>query len=152
MLKMSRRYANALLEFAVEHGLEETYRQAIMLIVSGKMSADNAIQPLKSFLEAVPANDIENILYIFVDLARKEMDMLATEIISAVPLTQQQLQKLEEKLIRMFRKQLDITTTVDPSLLGGLRIIVGNTVFDESIKRRLQDMKGSVYKGVYFKQ
>lgn len=154
MLKLTKRYANALLTYAEEQGLGEIYRQALLLVVSGnKPTAQHAAgTALGVFLAEVPAEEVEPVLYAFLDLARKRMDMLKTEIISAVPLTQQQLSTLEEKLIRMFQKQLDITTAVDPSLLGGLRIIVDNTVFDESIKRKLFDMKNSVYKGVYFKQ
>jgi F-type H+-transporting ATPase subunit delta len=79
------------------------------------------------------------------------MHLVPVEVISAVPLTEQQLYDIEVRLIRMTRKQLDIRTTVDPSLLGGLRIIVDNTVIDQSIKRKLSDLKKAVYEGVYLR-
>ena len=76
-------------------------------------------------------------------------DVLDVEVISAVPLTMEQLARLERKLILMFRKQLSITASVDPSILGGLKVIADNTVLDDSIRRKLIDMKARIYKGVY---
>jgi len=153
MLKLTSRYATALLEFAQERGLEDIYRQALLVVVKKAPARSwEATGALAEFLQHVPPKEVEPVLYRFLDLAREKMDLLEVEVISAVPLTGKQLATLEEKLIRIFRKQMEITTTVDPSILGGLRVIVGNTVLDDTIKRKLADMKNSVYKGVYFKQ
>lgn len=152
MLKLTNRYANSLLEYAEEQGLDEIYRQALLFVMQRKHEEAEAPGALGEFLRHVPKNEITAVMYKFLDLARQRMDIMEAEVISAVPLTPPQLAELEAKLIRIFHKQMDITTTIDPSLLGGLRIIVGNTVIDESIKRKLQDMKINVYKGVYFKQ
>lgn len=154
MIKLTNRYAKVLLDFAEEHGLEEIYRQALVIVLSGSADPGHVPEAIGEFLELIPggSDEIMAVLYSFLDLARERMNLLAVEVISAVPLTREQLASLEKKLILMFRKQLDITATVDPSLLGGLRVIAGDTVLDDSIKRKLTDMKQSVYEGVYFKQ
>lgn len=154
MLKLTHRYAKALLEYAEEHGLEALYRQALTYIVSGGHDPAQMPEALRAFTELIPGGEeeISAVLYAFLDMARERMDLLECEIISAVPLSHEQLVKLEERLILMFRKQLDITTTVDASLLGGLRVIVGNTVLDDTIKRKLMDMKTGIYEGVYMSQ
>jgi len=71
------------------------------------------------------------------------------EVISAVRLTAQQRQSLEIRLIRMLKKRLSLRFTVDPDLLGGIRIVADNIVIDDSIKRKLQDMKSHMVKGVF---
>lgn len=154
MLKLTHRYANALLEFAEEHGLEEIYRQALTMVLSGNLEPEATPQAIGEFLTLVPGGREErsNVLYAFLDMARERMNLLACEIISAVTLTSDQIARLEKKLILMFRKQLDITLTVDPSLLGGLRVIADNTVLDDSIRRKMRDMKNKIYEGVYFGQ
>ena len=73
------------------------------------------------------------------------MNLADAEVFSAVPLTQDQLEKLVKKLTGIFNKQLDIKTNVDPSLLGGIKVIVGNTVMDDTIKRKLKDIKKNIY-------
>ena len=151
-LKLARRYALALLEFAQDRGLPLVYRQVLLLMLEDSPSAKKASDPLREFLQAVPPSDVEQVLTLFLELSRKQMNLVPVEVISAVPLTEQQLYDIEVRLIRMTRKQLDIRTTVDPSLLGGLRIIVENTVLDQSVKRKLADLKQVVYKGVYLRQ
>lgn len=150
-LKLARRYAFALLSFAQDRGLPLLYRQALLLVLDDTLSVEQAPMPLAEFLQAVPPEEVEQVLALFLELARDEMDLVPVEIISAVPLTDQQLYEIEIRLIRMTRKQLDIRTTVDPSLLGGLRVIVGNKVLDQSIKRKLSDLKKAVYEGVYLR-
>jgi F0F1-type ATP synthase delta subunit len=148
--KLARLYALSLLEFAGRHELSEVYRQVSALILSGEIKAENAESDgLRKTLEQIPPDELEDALLQFISLARARMDRYPVEIISAVPLSREQQYKLELRLIQMLRKQLDISNTVDPDLLGGLRIIIDNTVIDHSVKRQLQDMKQAVYKGVF---
>ena len=70
------------------------------------------------------------------------------EVYSAVPLSQEQLRALEIKLARMLGRRADIAAQVDPSLLGGVRVVAGDTVYDDTIKRKLSDMKRSIYEGM----
>jgi len=73
-------------------------------------------------------------------------------IISAAPLTEAQHEAVKQKLISEYGNKISIVTSVDKTLLGGLRIIAGHNIIDNSIKKRLADMKKNVFKGVYFKQ
>ncbi|MCL2165770.1 MAG: ATP synthase F1 subunit delta [Clostridiales bacterium] len=143
-------HALSLLEYAERKGLTDVYQRIWALSRSGRVQAENAhTEELKELLQAVPEEDLENVLKHFLDIARGKMESLPVEIISAVPLSREQLYKIQVNLIRNLRKQLSVTTTVDPSLLGGIRIIVENAVIDHSVKRRLSDMKEAIYEGVY---
>jgi len=147
---MNRLYALALLDYAETEGLNEVFQQIWSLVLSGSIRADNAeTEGLRGVLTQVPQDDLENVLLQFIEIARGRMDTHMAEVISAVPLTNEQLYRLEVKLIQRLRKQLIITTTVDPSLLGGLRIVVDDMVIDHSVKNRLHEMKQAVYRGVY---
>jgi len=148
MLDLTRRFAAALMEYAEENGLRLIYQQALACF-----SEVDAVppEPLGAFMKNVPSEIALDVLGRFLDLAHGVLDILDARIISAVPLTPEQLEGLTQKLNSRFHKHLNITTTVDPSILGGVRVIVGNMVIDDSIKRKLQEMKKSVYKGVYLK-
>lgn len=154
MDKMTRRYASALLEYARENNLlEEIYRQALPLAAE---RPDREVIPisqeLSAFLRFILESDVQPIMRSFVELAREELGILDVEIISAVPLTPLQIARVEEKLILMSGKQVDIATTIDPDIIGGLRIIAGQTVIDNSVKSQLYRMKERLYEGVYFAQ
>lgn len=49
--------------------------------------------------------------------------------------------KIKEKLEDRFKKKFKIYIEPDASLLGGMQIIIGNTVIDGSVRRRLDELK-----------
>ena len=59
--------------------------------------------------------------------------MTAT-VVSAVPLTTEQINKITQKLISSLNKQIQIETQIDPSIIGGLKIRVGDRILDASIE------------------
>ena len=100
----------------------------------------------------MPPSDIEPVLRKFEQFARKKLNLLDVTVYTAVPLSEPQQKELEQKLIGQFGNHISMVIKIDESLLGGLRIVAGHSVIDNTIKKRLADMKKNVYRGVYFKQ
>jgi F-type H+-transporting ATPase subunit delta len=63
---------------------------------------------------------------------------------TAVPLSETETDEIKQKLGVMFGKQIDITTEIDPSLLGGVVARVGDKVIDGSVSRRLENLKREI--------
>jgi F-type H+-transporting ATPase subunit delta len=59
---------------------------------------------------------------------------------SAFPLTDAQLGEITAALERHFARKIEATVNVDPALIGGARITVGDTVIDASVQAQLQAM------------
>ncbi len=66
------------------------------------------------------------------------------EIHSAFPLTDAQLADVKQAMEKRFGRKLDASVVVDPSLIGGVRVVVGDEVLDTSIRARLQQMKAAL--------
>lgn len=66
------------------------------------------------------------------------------EVRSAISLTEDQKTRLATALASATGKQVEVKVIVDPSLKGGLVAQVGDTVFDGSIKRRLDQLKNAL--------
>ena len=81
----------------------------------------------------------------------EEHDKLDVKVFSAINLSPSQRSRLESKLERVFDRKINMILRVDPSLLGGLRIVAEHTVIDNTIKTRIADMKKNIYRGVFFK-
>ena len=62
-------------------------------------------------------------------------------IVSAFPLDATQQADLAKTLEKRFGRQLKTTVTVDSSLIGGVRVTVGDEVLDTSIVARLEQMR-----------
>jgi F-type H+-transporting ATPase subunit delta len=62
------------------------------------------------------------------------------DIQSAFEITPAQLAALAASLEKKFGRKLNPTVTVDPSLIGGVRVVVGDEVLDTSVRAKLQQM------------
>ena len=153
------RYVNDLFNYAAYTSEEEIIDKPRLLeyynyattIMRGE-EVENLPKDFRSFLDMLSPQDAEAILIKFLDRARDELNLLDVRIFSAVQLNSAQRTKIEEKLEDIFGKEVSTIFRVDPSLIGGLRVIAGNAVLDNTIKTRLADMKKNIYKEVYLKQ
>jgi len=62
-------------------------------------------------------------------------------ISSAFPIEPAQLAEVVATLEQRFGRKLEPKVEIDPSLIGGIRVTVGDEVLDTSVKARLQKMK-----------
>ena len=62
------------------------------------------------------------------------------DIVSAFEISGDQLAQLVATLEKKFGRKLNPTVTVDPSLIGGVRVVVGDEVLDTSVRAKLQQM------------
>jgi len=60
---------------------------------------------------------------------------------SAFPIGAAELAQLGTTLEKRFGRKLQLTVQQDPSLIGGIRVVVGDEVLDTSVKARLEQMK-----------
>jgi F-type H+-transporting ATPase subunit delta len=66
---------------------------------------------------------------------------------SAVPLAEGELESLRETLARSLQATPVITAEVDPALIGGLVVQVGDVVYDGSIRNRLEQLRHRLIQG-----
>jgi F-type H+-transporting ATPase subunit delta len=69
---------------------------------------------------------------------------ISGEVISAEKLSAKQLTDLKAALKSAMGSTVSLTTSVDPSLLGGLIVKVGSRMMDNSLKTKLQNLKVSM--------
>jgi F-type H+-transporting ATPase subunit delta len=62
-------------------------------------------------------------------------------VYSAFPIAAGQLGTVAQALEKRFGRKLNVTVQEDPSLIGGIRVVVGDEVLDTSVKARLEQMK-----------
>jgi len=62
-------------------------------------------------------------------------------VYSAFPIGADQLGNVTRALEKRFGRKLNVAVQEDPSLIGGIRVVVGDEVLDTSVKARLEQMK-----------
>lgn len=99
----------------------------------------------KKFLGLLAANSrvsaLNGSITAFHRLAAKHRGTVAAEVTTAVELTRDQRKDLQAALRQALGKDPEITTRVDPSILGGLRVKVGSRLYDASLRSKLDQMK-----------
>ncbi|MCX4819409.1 F0F1 ATP synthase subunit delta [Streptomyces sp. NBC_01142] len=72
-------------------------------------------------------------------LAAARRDRMVAVVVSAVPLTDQQKQRLGAGLARIYGRQMHLNLDVDPEVLGGISVRVGDEVINGTIADRLEE-------------
>ena len=65
-------------------------------------------------------------------------------VYSAFPIDGQALADLTTTLEKRFAQKLKVQVQLDPTLIGGVRVVVGDEVLDTSVKARLEQMKAAL--------
>ncbi len=104
-----------------------------------------------TFLDLLVSKERERILPdIAADFGRlrdEKEGIVSVEVTSAVQLGLPQEQKLREKLEQFTGKKIRIRVTLDTALKGGLRVQIGDTVLDASIRRQLEMLRAKFLEG-----
>ena len=112
---------------------------------------DGADPVIVNFLDLL----IENHRMPVIFRVRREYDALWEEenrrlpvtITSAVELDQATVQSIGDAIGRQTGQQVELTANVDPDVLGGLVVRVGNSILDASIRNRLEQLRKQVARG-----
>ena len=116
-------------------------------VVSG--IAGNDLSPkLRNLLSTVIDNGrlavLPEIASQFRTLVNDRGGVADAQVVSAFPLDAGQQASLAKVLEKRFGRQLKVSVTVDASLIGGVRVTVGDEVLDTSVVARLEQMRAAL--------
>lgn len=80
----------------------------------------------------------------FDDLWAEENKRLPVQITSAVELDEETVRQLGDRISEQTGRQVELTSSVEPDILGGIVVQVGNSVLDASVRNRLQQLRRQV--------
>jgi F-type H+-transporting ATPase subunit delta len=99
----------------------------------------------QNFLRAVIDNGrlaaLPEIAHQFREMKNAQGGSSDAVVYSAFPIAAEQLGSVAQALEKRFGRKLNVTVQEDPSLIGGIRVVVGDEVLDTSVKARLEQMK-----------
>ncbi len=118
------------------------------LLLIDRIVAGRASETFTNFLRVLARHDRLNLLPLILAQCGIEFEKRSgrgrVQIVSAHPLSEDALQKIRERLATELPFQPILEPVVDPDILGGLRIRVGDTVYDGSLRARLKQLRHRV--------
>ena len=80
----------------------------------------------------------------FDELWAKEQNLLEVSVTSAVELDEETVKGIGKKIEEQTGQRVELSSAVDPDLIGGIVIRVGNKILDASVRNRLERFRRSV--------
>ena len=144
---------DALARIADDQGLRQfaaspkVSEEQVFGLVTGVAGSD--LDPkLRNLLSIVIENGrltvLPEIAVQFRSLVNERAGSADAQIVSAFPLDAAQQLELVQVLEKRFGRQLKAQVEVDPSLIGGVRVTVGDEVLDTSVRARLEQMRAAL--------
>ena len=75
---------------------------------------------------------------------QEENRLLPVQITSAVKLDDETVEHIRDQIAEQTDRTIELTADVDPDILGGIVLRVGNSILDASIKNRLETLRRQV--------
>lgn len=81
---------------------------------------------------------------LYEDARRSHEGVLEARIVSAQPLSDEQTARLVARLEAKYRRKVSVRIEIDPRLIGGVKIMVGDKVIDATVRGRLDQMAAAL--------
>jgi F-type H+-transporting ATPase subunit delta len=167
----AKRYALALFQLAQEHNqlahVEEDLREVKVvfkensglqaMFASPKLSLDRkkelvrelfgkanplVVNTLQVLIDRKRINETVEVANEFTVLSNEAQGIADAKVFSTRPLTDDERASISTAFAKKIGKQsLRIENEIDPSLIGGIRVQIGNNIFDSSISAKLDRLK-----------
>lgn len=177
--KVNRRYAKALLDFAMESNLlDEVYQDVVVIHqligaspelkavlkspvimpkqkegVIEKVFGGHISQSTMNFLKLAVRRGREGVLeetmFSFVEQYRVVRGIKEATVTSAVPLSEGQLKDIQERLVERTAMTIEMVEKVDPAVLGGVKVKIGDLQFDATVSKQLESLKRALKENIY---
>jgi len=80
-------------------------------------------------------------------LVRKSRGIVAATVTTPTPLSEQELAAVKKRAEQLAGGHVELSTATDPSLLGGLRVRIGDLQIDASVSGRLERLRARLVQG-----
>jgi len=80
----------------------------------------------------------------FETLWDSENNLIPVEVTSAIELSKRTVEDIGKRIGEQTGQQVELTSTVDPDILGGIVLRVGNSILDASVRGRLEQLRKEI--------
>lgn len=170
MNEIASRYGTALFSLALERNSVSEYQEEvkelkriflensdfIMVLGSSFETIENRISMVEKSLPGVN-DDILSLIKILIENNRVNIlldvftsfNSVCNEyrgvdeglVYSTIPLDEQTINKIEEKISQIESRKVELLNKIDPSLIGGVKVVINGHIYDGSIKNKIEMMK-----------
>lgn len=170
------RYATALLELAIEEKKVSEYKESLAtlfdvfnkdesvikylesffedndkkFVIVDQMCKPFELKHLSSFMKLIVSKHLiihfKELYKTFNKLANEELGIEEGFVYSTYKLSKEEIEKISKSLEVRTTRKVELTNLIDESLIGGVKVIIKDRVYDGSVKYKLESMKSKLIK------
>lgn len=171
---VARRYGGALYDYALEQDARDAIRTdcaAILALIHGSKElaefvADPTIPPqdeentlialfdgkvdpstmrfLRFLASKRRLDQLPGVCAVFEQRVCEELGIIKVAVTAAHELSESQATAMKDRLAARYKKEIDAEIVVDPALIGGFKVKVGDQIFDHSLATKLKRFEENV--------
>jgi len=123
-------------------------RRAVLRAVSERLGLDGVLRNFLVYLvDQRRLVAFDAICDEYARLADEAAGLVKARVTAAAPLDDAQRQRLQGALAARTGRQVELDVSVDPNLIGGAVAVVGNVVFDGSLRTQLAQLRDTLSRG-----
>ncbi len=100
---------------------------------------------LKIIINNNQSNELLNVIKKFNHLSESYLGVNKVDIITAAKLSDQELNELSQTLSGVLNNSPAINNITDPNIIGGMKLRVGNNIFDNSVNYQINQLKKTLH-------
>jgi len=118
----------------------EEKKDIVENVFGGKIN-EEVLSFLKIVMDKQRGREISAITKAYEERVYKHKGIEKATVVSAVPISDENMKAITEKLEALTGKSIEMTSKIDKTILGGVMVRVGDRVIDGSLKSRLENVK-----------
>ena len=127
------------------HVLIENDKKIQLLDQSFKGNVDQyVLNFLKLLVQSRRIRYIDDIVKSYINLSNQYLGIEEGMIYTPYELTDQQIQDIEKAISQKENKKVTLKVSIDPSLLGGIKVQIANRIYDGTIKNKVEMLKNEL--------
>jgi len=131
-------------QFLLTKRISSDLKKEILLSIFKDLINESEIDLIIYLMEGIDLRYIKLITEKYKKLISDSRGNVKVEVVTAEQLSNLDLTDIEEKINSKINGSVIISNTVDKNILGGIKLKVGNTLIDGSIKTKLDKLKQSM--------
>jgi len=131
-------------QFILTKRISSDLKKEILLSIFKDLMNESEIDLVIYLMEGIDLRYIKLITEKYKKLISDSRGNVKVEVVTAEQLSNLDLTDIEEKINSKINGSVIISNTIDKNILGGIKLKVGNTLIDGSIKTKLDKLKQSM--------
>jgi F-type H+-transporting ATPase subunit delta len=133
-----------IVRLATDPNCSDQQLERLLLAVCGAELSEQGVNFIKLLVENGRIGLLPRIQELYEKLRAEQSGEIDASVTSAFPMTDAQLAELVAVLERRFKRKIKATVKVDPELIGGVMVVAGDEVLDDSVRGKLQTMANAL--------